>query len=91
MTHTIYLCYYPLPPCPSPELTPFTITLKLSDIVSALLSLSGSDVWIVFKHNKQDCLLMLITMVITFTFETSTGLAVGISYFSTSAITIHPL
>ena len=37
-----------------------------------------SDVWEVFKHNKQDCLLMVTTIIITFVYETSYGLAVGI-------------
>lgn len=39
--------------------------------------ISFSDLWEAFKHDKHDFIVMLVTLVITFVFETSTGLAVG--------------
>ena len=39
--------------------------------------LSFSDIWEAFKHNKKDCLVTVITLVVTFVFQTSIGLAVG--------------
>lgn len=37
-----------------------------------------SDFWEAWKHSKMDFFVMLVTAVITFVFETGTGLAVGI-------------
>ena len=36
------------------------------------------DLWEVWKHNKKDFLVMIVTLLITFCFETSYGLATGI-------------
>ena len=39
--------------------------------------ISFSDIWESYKHDKKDCLVMVITLVITFVFQTSIGLAIG--------------
>ena len=48
-------------------------------IFLALQSLVNfGDLWEVYKHNKKDFVVMLTTLLLTFTLETSYGLAAGI-------------
>ena len=47
--------------------------------VSIFNLLSFGDMWEAWKHSKPDFLVMLVTLIFTFTFETSIGLAAGIA------------
>ena len=44
--------------------------------INALVNFS--EIWEAWKHNKKDCFLMVLTMTVTFVFETQYGLAAGI-------------
>jgi sulfate permease, SulP family len=44
--------------------------------ISNLINLS--DIWKTWKHSKKDCLTIIVTIIFTFVYDTSVGLAVGI-------------
>ena len=52
------------------------ITVSINGLISF------SDLWEAFKHTKNDFIVMLVTLVITFVFETSYGLAIGKSRYT---------
>ena len=44
----------------------------------AIYAIYAQDLWEAWKHNKKDCFIMLLTLVLTFVFDTAVGLAAGI-------------
>ena len=72
---------HPISPTHSPSPPPLSLSLQAALAAVIMMSINSlmsfSDIWEAFKHDKKDFLVILVTLVVTFAFETSIGLAVG--------------